>query len=251
MARAALGFGFAVLLLSSIARPDPRPATLKDGEQCGGAIRGDCAQGSVCRPSSYGYPVCVSEKKLKEDELRALTNEADSIMRSMKDWSEVWIANNYDATGVRGSLTSSQTIAKAIADLRTIVSKLRGLEPTKGDVVDKIAAQVDGLEKDAQEALAKESKCRSTPACLGPRIAVNFCRDTRERAETVRAIATERANPGGVVDLVRLHTLGEKVQAYDAAIADEKAAYLKNVKRPLTEASCTPKPALHASDPTR
>lgn len=242
----------AVLLtctVSPVAWADPRPAPpLKEGDECGAGVR-VCGPALVCKVGNYAVSICTSEKKVRDEAKRKLGQDAQTILGRMPEWTPVWIANNYEPTDVQGSLTSSQTIAKAIAELRTIIAKLRALEPSRTEVVDEIGRQVDGFEKDFLGALSSEEKCRSTPACVGARIAINFCNDVHDRKVALQEIATEKANPGGVVDLRRLHSLGERIQADDAAIANERAAYLKSVKRPLTEAACV-KPTLDASDPT-
>lgn len=64
------------------------------------------------------------------------------------------------------------------------------------------------------------------------------CEAVSARADALEQIRIEKANPGGAVDLVRLHDLGEEVQAADAALKDNGAAYLKGVGRPFIAAIC-------------
>ena len=52
----------------------------------------------------------------------------------------------------------------------------------------------------------------------------------------------EKANPSGVVDLVKLHDLGQFIQDADAIIVPDKAAYTAKMHKPFTMAACVPNP---------
>ena len=83
-----------------------------------------------------------------------------------------------------------------------------------------------------------EKQCRATPACMGARIAVLICDELGQRRALVQQIATEKANPSGVVNLATLHDLGTSIQSLDAMLADARAAYVKWVHKPLNERAC-------------
>jgi hypothetical protein len=57
-----------------------------------------------------------------------------------------------------------------------------------------------------------------------------------DRQEAKRQIAHEKSNPGGVVDLVMLHDLGERMQMDDNNIANLKSQYLATAHRPFNGA---------------
>lgn len=60
----------------------------------------------------------------------------------------------------------------------------------------------------------------------------------RDRRDVQKRINEERANPGGGVDLALLHDLGQRMQADDAAIAQEKVEYARLTKKAFAESSC-------------
>ena len=84
--------------------------------------------------------------------------------------------------------------------------------------------------------------CIDTPGCMEKRKADEIaekrswvCSAIAQRAQALKDIATEKANPGGVVDLKLLHSMGELVQGLDAVeIPARKAAYTAIAKRPFS-----------------
>ena len=83
--------------------------------------------------------------------------------------------------------------------------------------------------------------CIDTAGCMEKRKAdeiaekrAQVCSAIAMRAQALKDIATEKANPGGVVDLKLLHSIGEQVQALDAIeIPGRKAAYQAVAKKPF------------------
>lgn len=102
------------------------------------------------------------------------------------------------------------------------------LSPLKG-LVDEVLAE----SKSNQALYATEAACRRSQPCLTGRWAVTaraqLCVDLASRASAMRDIAAEKANPTGVVDLSRLHSLGQFVQDVDARIASTRQVYLREM----------------------
>lgn len=76
----------------------------------------------------------------------------------------------------------------------------------------------------------KETACRNTPDCLGGRALTVACAWDATSVEIKKGIAKERANPGGVVDLRKLHDWGEQSQNADDQ-AKTMRAYYKSVTK--------------------
>lgn len=104
------------------------------------------------------------------------------------------------------------------------------LSPEKLATFNEIA---DVMSKAVDERTAKETACRAAPDCLGPRLATRICALQAQSAELKKGIAQERANPGGVVDVVKLHDWGGQVQDADAAAKNLRAYYQATIKKPV------------------
>ena len=126
--------------------------------------------------------------------------------------------------GAKDSLAQSRCYLADRADKLATLDQLLPL-------LDQEAAKVAKM-------IADEQACRATPTCMAARVAKEICNDIATLKDVKRQIADEKANPGGVVDLELLHGLGERQQANEAAIRDEKAQYLKLAKKPFSEALC-------------
>jgi hypothetical protein len=66
-----------------------------------------------------------------------------------------------------------------------------------------------------------------------------LCASSAERVDLRAQIATEKANPSGVVDLARLHALGERLQAAEAALREFGATYLKGTGKAFSASMCS------------
>lgn len=69
-----------------------------------------------------------------------------------------------------------------------------------------------------------------------------LCEATAARIDLKAQIAREKANPSGVVDLRRLHDLGERLQSAEDALRDSGAAYSKGVGKPFSADVCKATP---------
>lgn len=96
------------------------------------------------------------------------------------------------------------------------------------ELVTQLRAEADRLDP----LVAGEAACRASDKCMGDRM----CALVADRRDVYRQIATEKANPAGVVDLVRLHTLGEEAQSVEATIKVMATWYQAARKKPWREA---------------
>jgi hypothetical protein len=69
-----------------------------------------------------------------------------------------------------------------------------------------------------------------------------LCQAYPARDDLRTQIAREKANPAGVVDLVRLHELGESLQAAEDDIRTYGEAYAKGTGRPFSTSICEAAP---------
>lgn len=99
-------------------------------------------------------------------------------------------------------------------------------------------ADVDAWAVVVENAVADEEKCRVTPKCMGERLTAPLCEAIKQRRDATQEIARERRNPSGVVDMNWLHTLGERVQDAEDAIATLRAKYQSLTHRPFDERAC-------------
>ena len=111
---------------------------------------------------------------------------------------------------------------KAIAATRSQMNLYKCYDPEGAPALE---AQVDKWAEATEAAIVEEINCRASDACMARRIALNICATIADKREAAQMIAAERRNPGGVVDLHRLHGLGERIQVDDATIARLKTEY--------------------------
>ena len=106
-------------------------------------------------------------------------------------------------------------------------------------------------EEDA--AIDREAACRAAPQCLTDRAAEraaaqakafldkttqDTCTLVHQRAAATKDIATEYANPTGVVSLTTLHERGAEIQSIDARLPGMKAQYVKAAHKPFVATVC-------------
>ena len=110
-----------------------------------------------------------------------------------------------------------------------------------------LVAQVNDWANKLEQSVAEERKCRATPACMRQRkmdieraeaaeVVEQLCPIIADRREAFQQIAAEKQNPGGVVNLVTLHDLGERIQVDDSNIAKLKSQYTAVAHRPFNGA---------------
>lgn len=98
-------------------------------------------------------------------------------------------------------------------------------------------------------AINQEQACRMTRGCVAARNAARakadleatvggICEFLSRRAEDVREIAREKANPSGVVDLNVLHVRGGDIQWIDDQLIGLKNHYAALVHKPFALAVC-------------
>jgi hypothetical protein len=68
----------------------------------------------------------------------------------------------------------------------------------------------------------------------------NLCQATLSRVDLKAQIAREKANPSGVVDLKRLHDLGEALQSAEDTLRGYGASYAKGMGKPFSAAATCP-----------
>jgi hypothetical protein len=184
-----------------------------------------------------GSTYIAEAKRRRQETWRQLMRPFAELGSAMGEWTPDFFAKSTngdgDAPEIRGRQSPMQMIQAAktgLTQAQCYTSKQEAIAQSLA-VVDQESAQVTKL-------IADEKSCRITPACIGARIAAEICADLKDRREVQKQINEEKANPGGVVDLELLHSLGERAQADDAAITSEKAQYAKTTHKPFTEALC-------------
>jgi len=84
-----------------------------------------------------------------------------------------------------------------------------------------------------------DKACRTSQPCLDARWVSQTerttCNIVISRREAAKQLALEKANPSGVVDLRRLHDLGQAIQDMDAQLAAFRVSYPKVAHHPLPE----------------
>ncbi len=73
---------------------------------------------------------------------------------------------------------------------------------------------------------------------MSNRATADICGDLSQRAELVKLMSKEHANPSGVVDMRVLHTLGYQIQILDDSIVAEKATYKAYAHRDFMAGVC-------------
>jgi hypothetical protein len=138
----------------------------------------------------------------------------------------------------------SDAIADSVADAECKLAALSGkqIQGTPADAAKlKDARRMIGLAKrwviDWNAEIDSEVECRKTDQC----VASEICEAMARRAADVQAIARERANPSGVVDLVKLHDVGEDIQAQDDIIKDGVALFPYRRGKSFAPSMCQPK----------
>lgn len=127
-----------------------------------------------------------------------------------------------------------------IAWQNQMISALEEIKCLDAEAAGEPATRVSARNTEIKVLLDAETACRSSAPCLGGRAASQLCQLIPNRAAAAADIAKERANPGGVVDLQKLHDLGQNVQDFDAAIAKWKTSYASLLHKPFTMAACSP-----------
>lgn len=174
----------------------------------------------------------------RDTQVQAIKTRLVVEFERAKQWTRAYFAAGDTPDGARSDL-AAPTPRESFATMRSLIDQLRCYEP---DAASEMAKGVDGLAANTETMIADETKCRATPACIGPRMAANLCQWIADRRSAAHDIQTEKKNPAGVVDLVKLHDLGEAVQTLDAQIASGKAQFAKTMSKPFTEAACTKGP---------
>ena len=90
--------------------------------------------------------------------------------------------------------------------------------------------------------IQKEKACRVDAACLANRqaaaLSTQLCGHLGAIRVLTQRIATEKANPSGVVDLADLHSSGEDIQIHREQLAQGKAEYSKVTGKVFDAAVC-------------
>jgi hypothetical protein len=148
-------------------------------------------------------------------------------------WTAQALRDSPDGDGGNLALPPLPTLAKA----RDALEAVR-CYTTDQTQVNETEKTLDALNVHMQKMIADEQACRVTPACMGPRVAAVACAWLAQRRDIMAAIATEKANPAGVVDVVKLHDYGQHAQQAGDAAADARRRYTAMMHKPFTEALC-------------
>lgn len=117
-------------------------------------------------------------------------------------------------------------------------------EPDDRKTMLTFADDADNYARELGAAVTNEEECRTSDRCMGDRVCETI--GGKQQAEawrklSLQGIAQEKANPSGVVNLVRLHDLGQDVQnaeaqmrAADVAIVASKAQFAAARHKPFT-----------------
>lgn len=124
---------------------------------------------------------------------------------------------------------------RGLPEVRKTAGLLRCYDPSAAAGVDE---QVSRWSAALDAAIAQELTCRASPDCMAQRVGAKICGVLADRREAVAAMSRERSNPGGVVDLVTLHDLGEKTQFDDATLGQLRANYTALAHRAFNDATC-------------
>lgn len=163
--------------------------------------------------------------------LEAIQSRRDDFVRSAKyavDWRIDRPLN----------LPVADDPAAALKDIEPTLATAEGMRCYDAAAADAAKQAAEAWADATRKAVAAEQACRASPICMGGRAAEPLCEVIRDRREAVRAMATERSNPSGVVDLRNLHDLGAQIQRNDQQIVEMKAEYARVAKRAFSEALC-------------
>jgi hypothetical protein len=174
-----------------------------------------------------------------QSDARPLLRELAGLMEGTKGvFNAKFFENGDRPDGSRDDEPEQRMPADAINQMRAVVERVRAIDENKANQVAKV---VDELDQVWKEAAQREAACRAAPKCMSDRLTPEICQTIEVRRQTVAAIAIERRNPAGVVDLARLHELGETLQILDEQIKAEKATYQRYVRRAFQLSACSPR----------
>jgi len=235
-------------LAAFMAKPAPSPTAPATARSARGPLEADGkplhpldssppppAPAAVTGP---GSPPCGADGSLQWQEVAKEDDHLSQIIKSVKPRTISSLSPFDRGTPVEAMLA----LKKRIVEGRALVAKLAGCPAENGYAPWHTPAQrgeafekwASAIERDLDE----ELQCRASAQCMADRaraiadqIACDICAAIEDRDDARRQMATERANPSGVVDLVALHDLGERIQFATNNIANLKSQYLATVHR--------------------
>ena len=140
----------------------------------------------------------------------------------------------------------STTLDGAPETLRAIVTRVFAIRAEQGTADPDATAKTEQWVSAMQAAVVVEKACRVDKKCMAKRAAeeaeakfltdvVNpLCAADSSREEARAAIAREKANPGGVVDVTLLHDLGITIQNAEDEMKPLRPRYLAVRHHPFT-----------------
>lgn len=168
--------------------------------------------------------------KAKREKLKAF---ADDTKRELETFDKDWFESGENPDGTHPNEDGPM---EALARLRALLPRIRGCATE--DKMKAVASVLDEAEGLFKKQMADEIACRKNPQCMSDRLAPELCGLIHQREGAQKAIKIERANPGGVVDLVKLHSLGEAIQSLDVQIKQARSDFAKAVKKPFSDTLC-------------
>jgi hypothetical protein len=166
-----------------------------------------------------------------------MAEEVAKIDASVKDaarFTAEWWAARDDLDAEKADYIAWQNVAiEALEEIRCLDASAVSAQAARiKSESDRIAALLD-----------VERVCRASQSCLTGRwaskVRADACVDIAGRNLAADEIRREKANPSGVVDLVKLHGLGQALQDADARIADAKKAYVAQMHKPFPACPAT------------
>jgi hypothetical protein len=146
-----------------------------------------------------------------------------------------WTADRFAQSDAPDGTSGGDVPREDVANIRAELESHRCYDEAQ---IAELAPLVDQASALLEKRIATETACRASRPCMATRAAAEACARVAQRLALKAAIATERANPGGVVDLVKLHDLGQQVQLAEGSISDAKSRYAKLAGKPFVEALC-------------
>jgi hypothetical protein len=187
------------------------------GELCRAASVRTLPSASPSAPQKEGCPAAWIATK---EAGRVIRPDIDALLRG--DLGLSGLKDPNDARGAIGRMKSQMKLYHCYDE----------------DAAKELDPCVEKWVTDTGSAIDEEIKCRASDECRARRIAASICATIADKREAQQQMATERRNPGGVVDLQVLHDLGERIQIDDGNITKLRADYAGLAKKTFSEALC-------------
>lgn len=215
------------------------------GQACMAAYTVDMA---ACRKAAdvrqEQRSAAMAEADRQTAQRNARIQEREQLRSELSKFTGGWIeaASDGDLDGAHA------TVERAALRLKAIALELgESVAPSSDEAARQLLAALD-------TAVVQEKACRNDKKCMAARAAKKaaaeffdvvvgpMCQADQMRESAIQDMATERANPSGVVSLGRLHEDGGQIQAANAQLAALAPQYAKFRKHawPGWRKECSP-----------